>query len=70
VVRKLYPIYTRAVEGSDRRIVNETDVEGDALPTLYDLDSSRPTDAYRRVWDSVARELRALGVPMEDYADV
>ena len=41
--------------------------EGRILKQLYDLDKSRPTGEYRKVYNRVVSELRDLGMLMEDY---
>ena len=42
--------------------------DGRVLTQLYDLDKSRPTAEYRKIYNRVVSELRELGIPMEDYA--
>lgn len=45
------------------------EAQGMELRGLYDLETSRPAEHYLRTWNAVAAELRALGVPLDDYTE-
>ncbi|MCL5103194.1 MAG: monomethylamine:corrinoid methyltransferase [Armatimonadetes bacterium] len=71
-----------ASEGMDTGLANKVVVEllsryednladppaGGTLHDLYDLDSERPLPAYEQVFNKVASQLRAMGVPFQDYS--